>query len=63
MHQLLQLTNTSNLLIWNFGIEETFREAENTCGEYYRDELNFTFRIGGGGSTLHHYISKPCTFP
>lgn len=41
MHPLLQLTNTSNLLIWQFGIEERYREAESTCGEYYRDKAQF----------------------
>lgn len=41
MHQLLQLTNTSNLLIWQSGMEERYREAENTCREYYRDKAQF----------------------
>lgn len=50
MHQLLQLTNTSNLLIWQFGLGERNSEAENTvvqnCGEYCR-EIKLHFKIQG----------------
>lgn len=63
MHQLLQLTNTSNLLIWQYVIEERYRKLGIHVESIIEIKLNLKIQDSRGESTLRHYISKhkPCT--